>query len=157
MNEPTPENLPETVTELDPRELDATKMDFVAALSNVHDDESDIVEARQWAVDQLLNEQSLEQVHRSLLEHGWDAELADQITEHARIETRRQRGVITRDDIVRDLESEYRRATSGVSMFFFGGLMGRAARTFFAAVRTANRLRRLSRSRRERNQTNAER
>jgi hypothetical protein len=120
--------------------------DPVAALSQIQDDVAQKQEARQWAMDQLLKGLSFEELTATLSEQGWDAWSAEQIVEAARMETRRERGVITRDDIVNDLDREYRRATSGISMFLFGGLIGRAARTFFAAVRTAEKLKRISRA-----------
>jgi hypothetical protein len=120
--------------------------DPVAALSQIQDDVAQKQEARQWAMDQLLKGLSFEELTATLTEQGWDAWSAEQIVEAARMETRRERGIITRDDIVNDLDREYRRATSGISMFLFGGLIGRAARTFFAAVRTAEKLKRISRA-----------
>jgi hypothetical protein len=119
-------------------------MDPVAALSQVQDDVAERLEAHQWAADSLLHGHTPEELLETMLVQGWDHDTAAEIIESARIQTRRERGVVTRDDIVRDLDVEYRRATSAISMFLFGGLLGRAARTFFAALRTSEKLKRLS-------------
>jgi hypothetical protein len=77
-----------------------------------------------------------------LATEGWDPDDAEQIVETARKATRRERGVITRDDVVRDLNAGYRHATGGLSVAFRSGLFGLYGFTtgVMAAVRAVRKL-----------------
>ena len=76
---------------------------------------------------------------------GWEANEAEQIVETARKETRQQRGVVTRDDVVREMNVDYRRATGGLSVAFRSGLFGLYGFTtgFLAALRSVRKLKRI--------------
>jgi hypothetical protein len=120
-------------------------IDPADALSRVEDDESAIHEARLWAAEELVNGRSPEELLAQMLAGGWQTDQAQQTIETARQETRQQRGVITRDDVVRDLNADYRRATGGLSVAFRSGLFGLYGFTtgFMAAVRSARRLKQI--------------
>ena len=77
---------------------------------------------------------------------GAEAEI---IVENARKETRGERGVLTREDVVRDLNVDYRRATGGLSVAFRSGLFGLYGFTtgFMAALRSARKLKAMIQSR----------
>jgi hypothetical protein len=79
-------------------------------------------EARQWAADELVDGRSPDDVIADLAGQGWDIESAEEITEFARKATRRQRGVVTRNDVARLVEAKHRKATTGMAAFFRSGI-----------------------------------
>jgi hypothetical protein len=117
-------------------------IDPVAALSNIQDDESARREAVLWAGELLIVGQAAEDLVSELIAEGWSTDEADEIVEEARKSTRRQRGVITRDDVVRDLNVSYRRQTAGLSVAFRSGLFGLFAyiRGLMDAIRSLRKL-----------------
>jgi hypothetical protein len=116
--------------------------DPAAALSNIEDDQTVAHEATLWAIDELINGRTFEQLQADLTGQGWDADQAERIVEIARQETRAQRGVITRDDVAREMNADYRRATGGLSVAFRSGLFGLYGFTtgFMAALRSVRKL-----------------
>jgi len=118
--------------------------DPVTALSNIQDDRAEKLEAHQWATEELLEGRSPEELHATMMAEGWDPDTAEEIIESARKETRAERGVVTREDIVRDLNADHRRATNGISIAFRHGLFG-FIRSFIAAMRSADKLKRIAR------------
>ena len=103
-------------------------------------------EAVDWASEQLLAGADLEGVAGQLAGQGWPD--ADAIVEAARVSTRRARGIVTRDEVVGDLDFRYRRSNGGMSTFYraCGGPVGFFA--FLTGLRSALaavvRLRRLA-------------
>jgi hypothetical protein len=120
-------------------------VDPVQALSQIEDDVTTIHEAQMWAAAELVDGRSPEELTAQLTGEGWDADEAEQIVETARKETREERGVVTRDDVVRDLNVDYRRATGGLSVAFRSGLFGLYGFTtgFLAALRSVRKLKRV--------------
>jgi hypothetical protein len=116
--------------------------DPAAALANIEDDESVAHEATLWAADELIEGRTPEQLLADLIEQGWEHDQAERIVETARKETRAQRGVVTRDDVAREMNADYRRATGGLSVAFRSGLFGLYGFTagFMAALRSVRKL-----------------
>ena len=54
-----------------------------------------------WAIDQLRDGHSFDEVMAGLIDSGWDAETAGQILEDARKFTRYERGVVTREQVAK--------------------------------------------------------
>jgi hypothetical protein len=103
---------------------DGGAIDPAEALSNVRDDGEGREEAVRWAGEQMILERGAEELIAELVAEGWDREGAEEIVEEARKETRRERGVVTREDVVRDVNARYRQATGGLSVAFRSGLFG---------------------------------
>jgi hypothetical protein len=120
-----------------------TLVDAAAALSHVTDDLEQRLEADQWAQEQLLAGQSPEDLLTEMLSQGWDTADAEPIIENARKQTRGERGILTRDDVVREMNVDYRRATGGLSVAFRSGLFGLYGFTtgFMSAIRSVKKLR----------------
>jgi hypothetical protein len=125
------------------------KMDPIAALSQVMDDVSDHQEAARWAEEQLIEGRTPDDLLARMIADGWDPAQAEIIVENARKETRAERGVLTREDVVRDLNVDYRRATGGLSVAFRSGLFGLYGFTtgFMSALRSARKLKAMIQSR----------
>jgi len=123
--------------------------DPAEALSQITDDLDANLHAARWAEDQLIAGVPPEALLDQLTGEGWDPSDAEQIIETARKETRAQRGVVTREDIVRDLNLDYANATRGLSVAFRSGLFGLYGFTtgFMAAVRSVRKLKRFIQSR----------
>jgi hypothetical protein len=96
--------------------------DQAEALERVEPEDDTRGEAADWAADRLLEGLSPADVVAGLVELGWDPEQAEEMTELARKATRRERGVVTRDDVAALVERKHRHATSGMSAFFRSGL-----------------------------------
>jgi hypothetical protein len=128
-----------------PRSPDLTPLDHPAnALEKVVEQEPIDSDLLLWAMEELLDGRDLQDLEQQLVEAGWAAATVEQIVETARQQTRKQRGVVTRDDVVRDLNVDYRRATGGLSVAFRSGLFGLYGFTngFMSAWRTLRKLRR---------------
>ena len=67
-------------------------------------------EAVDWAVAEVGTGRAFDEVLAELRGAGWAEEDAEEIVERARQETRGQRGVVTRADVVRRADQQYRRA-----------------------------------------------
>ena len=63
------------------------------ALEDIVDDVTPRTEAIDWAVEQLLGGRGFDDVQQELTIGGWGSDDADQIVEHARQQTRAERGV----------------------------------------------------------------
>jgi hypothetical protein len=118
------------------------------ALSRVTDEQSTHHEARRWAETQLVEGRSPEELVEQLVVDDWEISEAEHLVEVARKETRAERGVITRDDVVRELNVDYRRATGGLSVAFRSGLFGIYGflTGFMAAMRSARKLKAMKQS-----------
>ncbi len=77
----------------------------------VVDDDTPREESRMWAIDQLRDGRSFDDVLTDLTESGWDAESAEQILEKARKFTRAERGVVTREQVAKAAKAYYRGGT----------------------------------------------
>ena len=80
-------------------------------LDQVVDDDTPRTEAIEWAVEALYEDRPFEEVEAALLAGGWSQDSAEEIVEEARRLTRRHRGAVTRDQVVREADRMYRRAT----------------------------------------------
>jgi hypothetical protein len=122
--------------------------DPAEALSHIVDDTSEVLEAHRWVGEELIEGRTPEELVAEMTAGGWGLEEAEHIVETARKDTRAERGVVTRDDIVRELDGNYRRATAGVLIAFrlqiglFGWLT-----SFISAMRSMRKLKAISRSR----------
>jgi hypothetical protein len=87
-----------------------------SALERVVDDQAPRQEAIEWAVNELSAGRSFEDTQRELTEGGWAESAATEIVEEARRLTRHVRGVLTRDDVMRDTNRRYRQGM-GVGWF----------------------------------------
>ncbi len=120
-------------------------IDPVEALSNIEDDEAVHHEAQRWAEKRLIAGDPFEEVVAGMVGDGWAADAAERIVEQARKNTRQERGIITRQDVVNDLNVDYRRATGGLSVAFRSGLFGLYGFTtgFMAALRSFRKLKQI--------------
>jgi hypothetical protein len=120
-------------------------IDLAAALSNLEDEQSDVREAVSWASEALVAGRAVEELESELLGEGWNADEVEGIVETSRRDTRRERGVVTREDVVRDLNARYRQATGGLSVAFRSGLFGMYGFTsgVMAAIRAVRKLKRV--------------
>ena len=123
--------------------------DHVDALSEILDDESTNAEAFTWAAEELVAGRSPEELVEKMIAQGWDQDAAEIIVESARKETRIERGVLTREEIVAELNAEYRRNTLGVNVGLFGFFATLLSfhRKFLAAIRSLRKLKSISRPR----------
>ena len=78
--------------------------------------------AIEWAANELINERTFEAVAADLVSQGWPAEAADAIVEEAREATRRERGVKTREDVLRNAERRYQRSMRYVRLMIIVGI-----------------------------------
>ena len=117
-----------------------------APLEHVVDDDTPRREAIHWAADELFADRTFDQVTASLVEGGWSEDVAQEIVEAARQQTRDQRGVLTRDRIVGSADAYYRRATG---RWFVGMPVLAAAWRLLHSLATLAALRRATRGDRE--------
>ena len=124
--------------------------DLAEALTRVTPELEPDPELVVWAEEALLAGRELESVVVELTDQGWPAADAEVAVEAARVRTRRERGVVTREDVVGDLHARYRRSSSGMAAFYrsAGGPVGIVA---FAtglrqAIAAAKHLSRLARA-----------
>ena len=82
-------------------------------LAEVVDDLTPRREAVDWAIEEMEAGRGFDEVLAELRGAGWSDEDAGEIVESARRETRGQRGVVTRADVVRRADRQYRRAMTG--------------------------------------------
>ena len=81
------------------------------ALEHVVDDLGPRQEAVDWLCIQILAGRSTEELSAELVAAGaWSQDEADELVEQARRQTRQERGVLTREDVVRDVDSRYRQS-----------------------------------------------
>ncbi len=80
---------------------------------HVVDDYAPKAEALEWAIDQFTAGQTYEAIAQHLTESGWSEDDTDDIAETARRQTRDLRGGVTRDQVVRSLNRQYRQSMSG--------------------------------------------
>jgi hypothetical protein len=131
------------------RDENADAVDPAAALSNVRDDGEQREEALRWASEEMIRGRAAEELLEELIAQGWEASEAEQIVEEARKATRLEWGVVTREDVVRDLNARYRSATGGLSVAFRSGLFGLYGFTMgvMGAIRAVRWLRGVKRKR----------
>jgi hypothetical protein len=79
-------------------------------LAEVVDDLTPRRDALDWAVAEIAAGRGFEDVVADLRVAGWSEGNAGEIVELARRETRGRRGVVTRAEVVRDVDRRYRRA-----------------------------------------------
>ena len=100
------------MTTEEPRQPDSpSPKDEAEALEHVVDDLEPREAAIAWLCERMLAGQSADELAEALArDGGWSAESADELVEEARRQTRHQRGVVTRDDVVRDVNLRYRQS-----------------------------------------------
>jgi hypothetical protein len=80
------------------------------ALDHVVDDLEARRQCADWVRAELLDGRTPEQIVSELAAAGWPADDAEGIVEDGRRQTRAERGVVTRDDVVREANRRYRGA-----------------------------------------------
>jgi hypothetical protein len=83
-----------------------------APLEHVVDDLESTLSWGEWAVDQLANGRTAEEVAAEMVDNGWDPEEAAETAEQARRATRRLRGVKTREEVAAENTARYHKATA---------------------------------------------
>ena len=101
------------------------------SLNHIIDDLSTREQCADWIAEGLIEGRTVESLTEELVANGWHEDDASDLIEQVRRLTRNQRGVVTRNDIVRDADRRYRRAMGG----WFTGLP-----TFTAAFKLLNSL-----------------
>jgi hypothetical protein len=126
--------------------------DPAEALNHVVLEEAPAAEVVAWASDELLAGRTFSDVVNDLVDQGWDPAAAEAAVEQARVQTRAARGVMTRDDIVGELDRRHRPATTGLSAFYRCSIGPLGVLSFItglrAALAAAVRLRQVARERR---------
>jgi hypothetical protein len=79
-------------------------------LDHIVDDDAPRREALEWAAAELTGGRPFDDVHADLLAGGWSDADAAEIVELARRQTRAQRGVRTREQVVAEANRSYGRA-----------------------------------------------
>jgi hypothetical protein len=88
-------------------------------LDHIIDDSEPRREAATWADEAILAGAAPEELVERLSSNGWDSDEAEQIVEAARVRTRRARGVLTRDDVAREMGARY---SKGMRTSWFAAL-----------------------------------
>lgn len=106
-------------------------------LEHVVDDLSAKEQCADWILEQLTGGRTPEQITADLCDQGWDPDEAEELVEYVRKATRRERGVITREDVVRDTTRRYRQSWapswfSGMPTLSSGVRLLSALRNLFA-------------------------
>jgi hypothetical protein len=73
------------------------------------DDGKPVVEAKAWIYAEFLSGRSPEELTAELVAQGWPAADAETLVEEGRRLTRQRRGVVTRDQVVEELNEKWRR------------------------------------------------
>jgi len=84
-----------------------------AALTQVVDDLSAQQQAADWLISEMLKGRTPEELETELQATGWTPEEASDLVEKVRRHTRRERGVLTRADVVRQADKSYRKSMTG--------------------------------------------
>jgi hypothetical protein len=85
-------------------------------LDHVVDDLEAEQEVAAWADEAVLAGRSPEELVEELVGRGWERDKAEGRVEAARVRTRRERGVVTRDDVANEMRSRY---SKGMRMSWF--------------------------------------
>lgn len=93
---------------VDGAEVDGAGVDGAGALGDVVNDLDARRESEDWALEQMEKGRTPEEVEAALVADGWSQDDAAEMAEHARKETRHLRGVVTREEISRGAEANYR-------------------------------------------------
>lgn len=115
-----------------------------ASLEHIVDDSDARESAAEFARKGLLAGRIAEDVAADLVAEGWSEEVAAEIAERARVETRRERGVLVRDDVVQSSAARYRQSMAAARWLGFGVLWSSVYR-LICSIRDLLRLRRLQR------------
>jgi hypothetical protein len=89
------------------------------ALDHIVDDSGPRRDAATWAEEALLAGATPEYLVEQLAAIGWDSEESEELVEAARVRTRRERGVLTRDDVAREMGARY---SKGMRTSWFAAL-----------------------------------
>src|SRR2546423_13953196 len=122
-----------------PQAAPASQVAEPSPLDQIVDDYEPRLEAFDLAVAALQTGSTFEEVKSRLMEIGWSESDAQEILEEARIHTREARGLITRDQVLRNVHGRYRQGMSGWFVGF--PLWAAAFRFIHARVRLAILLR----------------
>lgn len=87
-------------------------------LAQVVDDEDAYRDVAEWADGELLKERTPEELIEALVGTGWEGDKAAELVEASRVRTRAARGVLTREDVAREMRSRYGK---GMRVSWFAG------------------------------------
>lgn len=93
-----------------------------APLEHVVDDLAPKESAADWVYDEMRQGRTLEDLTDELLAQGWSRDDADEIVEFVRKETRKERGVQTREDVARSTYASYAASIGRLPYLLFGGI-----------------------------------
>jgi len=133
---------------VNPEDAEAAPASERTPLENVVDDYEPRLAAVEWAVGQMFDDRTFEDVAAELLAGGWALDDAEEVAETARQRTRGHRGAMTRDEVVDEADRMYRRSMSG--RWFAGMPMLAAAWKLMHSLVTLGSLRRAGRNSRRR-------
>jgi hypothetical protein len=111
--------------------------DLSAALARVVDEADPNPDLVRWAIDELVAGRTLEAVTAALTEQGWPINEAEPAVEEARVRTRRDRGVITRADVVGDLNARHHGSMTGMATFYRSSVSLLGIFGFLSGLRSA--------------------
>jgi hypothetical protein len=80
-----------------------------APLEHIVDDLASKEECADWIFSELSKARTAESIAEELVENGWSEDDAGDLVERVRRLTRGERGVVTRDDVMRGLNRRYQR------------------------------------------------
>lgn len=82
-------------------------------LEHIVDDLEAKEECADWIFGELTKGRTAESIAEELVENGWREDDANDLVERVRRLTRGERGVVTRDEVVRGLNRRYQRGMAG--------------------------------------------
>jgi hypothetical protein len=101
-----------------PEELPPEDDSENSPLDHVVDDLDEERELAEWADAALVAGRTPEELVDELLEQGWSRDDAEVRVEAARVRTRRERGILTRDDVANTMRARY---SKGMRTSWFAG------------------------------------
>lgn len=115
-------------------------------LEHVVDDLSAKEQCADWIVEQMTGGRTPEEISGELRAQGWDPQEAEALVEYVRKATRRERGVVTRDDVVRSANRRYRQSWapswfSGIASLSSGVRLLSGLRNLFALKKVRDQAR----------------
>src|SRR5436309_1248687 len=94
-----------------------------APLEHVVDDLTERRECEAYVYEAIAGGRAPEEVVEELVAEGWDRDDVEIMAEAARRATRHERGVVTRDDVMREANRRYRRIMGGGMLAAFPTMM----------------------------------
>lgn len=112
-------------------------------LDRIVDDDEPHVQCLEYLCAQMLAGRLVDDLRDELIAAGWPEDDADDLAERARQQTRRARGVVTREDVARESRHNYRQGWYGGWMSVL--MLPISVRRLIYAVRTLRQLKKRQR------------